>query len=47
MYLDGSPLWLRLVVGVLTFAIAAILAQLLPKAERIFLRDAVKHGLGK
>ena len=47
LLLDESPLWLRLVAGVLTFGIAAIIARVLPKAERIFLRDAVRHGLGK
>lgn len=47
LLLDGSPLWLRFSAGVLTFALAAIIARLLPKAEREFLRDAVRHGFGK
>jgi len=47
LLLNGAPLYLRLGAGVLTFTIAAIISRLLPKTERIFLRDALRQGFGK
>jgi O-antigen/teichoic acid export membrane protein len=47
LLLNGEPLYLRLGAGVLTFALAAAVTRLLPKAEWKFLREAVRHGFGK
>ncbi len=43
---DASPLT-RLVAGVLTFVIVAVVTRLLPKEERVFLKAVVGHNLSK
>jgi O-antigen/teichoic acid export membrane protein len=47
LLLNGAPLFLRLGAGLLTFALAAVVTRLVPKSERAFLNEAVRHGLGK
>jgi O-antigen/teichoic acid export membrane protein len=44
--LNGAPPLLRLAAGIATYALAALAVQLLPRKERRFLRDAMRHGLG-
>ena len=46
LLLDGASPLLRLGAAFGTFALAAGLTGLLPKPERAFLRDALRHGLG-
>jgi O-antigen/teichoic acid export membrane protein len=45
--LDGAALPLRLAAGLSTFVVAAVVLGLVPRAERAFLRDALRHGLGR
>jgi O-antigen/teichoic acid export membrane protein len=47
VWLDGAALLLRLAAGVATFLGAAIALGVMPPAERVFLRDALRHGLGR
>ena len=47
VFLDGSPLWLRLAAGLGTYGLAAIATRLLPTAERAFLRDAARYAFVK
>jgi hypothetical protein len=37
----------RALAGVATYLLAALTLGLLPRAERTFLRDALRHGLGR
>ncbi len=47
LLLDGSSPLLRLAAGVGTYLLAATLTGLVPKDERKFLADAIRHGFGK
>ncbi len=47
VWLDGEPLLLRLAAGAGTYLIAALVTRLVPHAERAFLLDTFRHGLGK
>ena len=47
VYLDGASPLLRLAAGLATYLLAALALGLLPRAERTFLRDALRHGLGR
>jgi O-antigen/teichoic acid export membrane protein len=47
VYLDGASPLLRLAAGIATYLFAALALGLLPSAERTFLRDALRHGLGR
>jgi O-antigen/teichoic acid export membrane protein len=46
-YLDGESPLLRLAAGLATYLLASLALGLLPSAERTFLRDALRHGLGR
>ena len=39
--------WVRLAAGLGTYLLAALAVGLLPRAERAFLQDAMRHGLGR
>ena len=45
--LDGAALTLRLGAGLAAFLATALLVRLLPRAERAFLHQAMRHGIGK
>ncbi len=47
VYLDGASPVLRLGAGLAAYLLAALALGLLPRAERTFLRDALRHGLGR
>jgi O-antigen/teichoic acid export membrane protein len=47
VYLDGASPWLRLAAGLASYGVAATTLGLLPRVERAFLRDALRHGLGR
>jgi len=47
LLLNGATPVTRLVAGVLTFAIAAFAMRLLPSEERVFLKAALGHSLGR
>ena len=47
VYLDGASPLLRLAAGLATYVFAAFALGLLPRSERAFLRDALRHGLGR
>lgn len=47
LLLNGASPFLRLGAGLATFALAAVVARLVPRVEQAFLRDALRHGLGK
>ena len=47
VYLDGASPVVRLAAGLATYGLAALALGLLPRAERTFLRDALRHGLGR
>lgn len=45
--LDGASPLLRLAAGLATFVAASFVVRLLPRPERAFVRDALRHGLGR
>jgi O-antigen/teichoic acid export membrane protein len=47
LLLDGTSPFVRLAAGVGTYLLVATLTGLIPKDERKFLADAVRHGYGK
>ena len=47
IYFNGASPVVRLAAGLATYLLAAIVLGLLPRAERTFLRDALRHGLGR
>ena len=47
VYLDRESTWVRLGAGIGTYLLASLAAGLLPRGERAFLQDALRHGLGR
>ena len=47
VYLDGESPLQRLAAGLATYLLASVALGLLPRSERAFLRDALRHGLGR
>jgi O-antigen/teichoic acid export membrane protein len=47
VYLNGASPLLRLAAGFSAFLAVAFVVRLLPRAERAFLRDALRHGAGR
>jgi O-antigen/teichoic acid export membrane protein len=47
LLMDGAAPLTRLAAGIGTYGIAAMATQLVPKDERAFLREALRHGLGR
>lgn len=47
VYLDGASPLLRLAVGIAVFLAVASILRMLPRDERAFLRDAVRHGVSR
>ncbi len=45
--LDGADPFTRLGAGIAAYALAAIALRLVPGAEQAFLKDALRHGLGR
>jgi len=47
VYLNGASPLTRIAAGLAAFLAAALVVRLLPREERVFLRDAVRHGVGR